>query len=291
MRVGVGLPAAIPNVPGGSFVLEWAKRAEELGFSSLGLIDRVVYSNYESLVTFAAVAGVTNRIRLMTTILLVPTRDAALLAKQAATIDRISGGRLTLGLGIGSRKDDFDATEQRFNDRGKRFERQLALMKKIWNGERVSDQIGSIGPIPIQKGGPELLIGGYASRAIKRISKYADGYIAGSGGDPKTVTSIFKQVEDSWRDSGRKGRPRLVCSVYYGLGRDASSRASSYLRDYYGGYAERLLNTMPATPEQIKEVVSSFSNVGADELMLFPTLAEMEQLELLSEALPKDLLG
>jgi alkanesulfonate monooxygenase SsuD/methylene tetrahydromethanopterin reductase-like flavin-dependent oxidoreductase (luciferase family) len=286
MKVGVGLPAAIPNIPDGTFILEWSKKADELGFSSLGLIDRVVYPNYEPLVTFSATAAVTKRIRLMTTILLAPTRETVLLAKQAATIDRISNGRFTLGLGIGSRKDDFKATEQKFSTRGEHFEKQLTLMKKIWNGERISDEIGAVGPLPLQKGGPELLIGGYDPREMERIGRWADGYISGSGGDPKIVALLFGQVEDSWRKSGRKGKPRLVCSLYYAFGNNATTRATPYLRDYYGGYAERLLKGLQTNADQLKQILSAYSDIGADEVMLWPTIAEMEQLELLSKALP-----
>jgi alkanesulfonate monooxygenase SsuD/methylene tetrahydromethanopterin reductase-like flavin-dependent oxidoreductase (luciferase family) len=105
MKIGVGLPATVPNVRG-DLVVEWARKAEVLGFSSLGIIDRLVYTNYEPLVTLAAAAAVTEKIGLMTTILVAPLRNTVLLAKQAATLDRISGGRLTLGLGIGGRQEE-----------------------------------------------------------------------------------------------------------------------------------------------------------------------------------------
>jgi alkanesulfonate monooxygenase SsuD/methylene tetrahydromethanopterin reductase-like flavin-dependent oxidoreductase (luciferase family) len=289
MKVGIGLPASIPGISDSSLVLKWAMKAEDLGFSSLGLIDRVVYPNYEPLLTFSAAAAVTKRIRLMTTILLVPTRGTSLLAKQAATLDKISNGRLTLGMGIGSRKDDFDATEHKFNDRGKRFERQLALMKKIWNGERINDETGPIGPSPVQKAGPELLIGGYVPREIERVGKWADGYIAGSGGDPKIVGTLFVQVRDSWVRHNREGKPRLVCSQYYAVGDNASSRAGRYLYNYYGGYADRLIKALPTTPDQLEDVLRDYSNAGADEIMLWPTIAEMAQLDLLAQALPEEI--
>src|SRR5438552_178148 len=167
MKIGIGLPAAIPGVKG-ELILDWAKQADSAAFSSLGVTDRVVYRNYEPLITLAAVAGVTKRIRFMTTVLLAPLRRTALLAKQAASLDALSNGRLTLGLGIGVREDDFLAAEASFRDRGKRFEQQLALMTQIWSGERVSETIGEIGPVPVQQGGPELLIGAYSPKARAR---------------------------------------------------------------------------------------------------------------------------
>src|SRR5690348_12590032 len=108
MKVGIGLPATIPGVTGES-VLEWARAADAGPFSSLGIVDRLVYGNYEPLVTLAAVAGATNRIRLMSTVILAPLRNAAVLAKQALSVDALSGGRFVLGLGVGGREDDFQA--------------------------------------------------------------------------------------------------------------------------------------------------------------------------------------
>src|SRR5918994_2029094 len=132
MDIGIGLPATIPwtNAP---LILEWAKRADSSPFSSLGILDRLVYPNYEPLITLAAAAAVSGRVRLINTVLIAPLRRAGVLAKQAATIDALSGGRLTLGLGVGAREDDFQAAPASFHDRGRRFEEQLDLMKRVWS--------------------------------------------------------------------------------------------------------------------------------------------------------------
>jgi len=151
--IAIGLPATIPGTSG-SLVLDWAKRADSGPFSSLGIIDRLVYPNYEPLITLAAAAAVTSRVRVMTTVLLAPLRRAGVLAKQAATIDALSGGRLTLGLGVGGREDDFKAAQASFHDRAGRFEEQLDLMKRIWSGEPVSEEAGPVGPPPAQAGAP-----------------------------------------------------------------------------------------------------------------------------------------
>src|SRR4051812_15084094 len=110
MDVGIGVPATIPGVTGEQ-VLEWARRAEARGFSSLGTIDRLVYGNSEPLIALAAAAAVTTRIKLATTIMVVPTRaNGALVAKQASTIDHLSGGRMVLGVAVGGREDDYEAS-------------------------------------------------------------------------------------------------------------------------------------------------------------------------------------
>jgi alkanesulfonate monooxygenase SsuD/methylene tetrahydromethanopterin reductase-like flavin-dependent oxidoreductase (luciferase family) len=125
MEIGIGLPATIPGTRG-SLVLDWARRADSGPFSSLGIIHRLIYPNYEPLVTLAA--AVTERVRLMSTVLIAPLRGAGVLAKQAASVDALSGGRLTLGLGVGAREDDFQAAPAPFHDRARRFEEQLDLM-------------------------------------------------------------------------------------------------------------------------------------------------------------------
>ncbi len=176
MQIGIGLPAVIPGATRQS-ILEWARRVDAGPFSSLGLIDRLVYPNYEPMVALAAAAAVTDRIRLMTTVLLAPLRNAGVLAKQAASLDAISGGRFTLGVGIGGREDDFRAAPASFSDRGRHFEEQLALMKLAWSGEPVGDDGSKIGPPPVRKGGPELLIGGYAPAALQRAAEWGDGFI------------------------------------------------------------------------------------------------------------------
>ena len=135
MDVGIGLPSTIPGT-GRDQVLEWARRAEARGFSSLGTIDRVVYPNHEPLIALAAAAAVTERIRLATAILLAPVRaNGALLAKQAATLDVLSGGRLVLGVAVGRREDDFRACGADFEARGRNPDEMLELWARIWDGE------------------------------------------------------------------------------------------------------------------------------------------------------------
>lgn len=151
--------------------MDWARRADAGSYSSLGIIDRLVYPNYKSMINLAAAAAVTERVRLMTTILTAPIRNPGVLAKQAATLDVISGGRLTLGMGLGSREDDYQAAPAEWKTRGKRFDAQLATMKSIWSGGGAAEGVGSIGPTPLQPGGPELLIGGRNPADLQRVGR------------------------------------------------------------------------------------------------------------------------
>jgi alkanesulfonate monooxygenase SsuD/methylene tetrahydromethanopterin reductase-like flavin-dependent oxidoreductase (luciferase family) len=284
MDIAIGLPATIPGTSG-SLVLEWAKQADSGPFSSLGILDRMVYPNYEPLITLAAAAAVTSRVRLMTTVLLAPLRRAGVLAKQAATIDALSGGRLTLGLGVGGREDDFNAAPASFYDRAARFEEQLDLMKRIWSGEPVSDEAGPVGPPPAQAGGPELLIGGYSATPIRRVGRWADGFISGGVADPEQVRQMFDLAQESWRAEGREGRLRLVATLYYALGPNAA-RGGDYIRHYYsyfGPAADDMARTIPSSPEAVEEVIRGFGEVGADEVVCWPTVAELDQVDRLAE--------
>src|SRR6266851_7081359 len=250
MKIGIGLPATLPNIAG-SLILDWARQAEMGPFSSLGVIDRVVYPNYEPLTTLAAVAGVTRRLRLVTAILLAPLRSASLLAKQSASLDALSGGRLTLGLGVGAREDDFVATATAFRHRGKRMEEQLDLMTRLWSGQAFSEEVGPIGPQPLQPGGPEVLIGGHSPAAIERVGRWGQGSIAGVGA-PYTTNQHFRLVEETWSKRSKAGKPRLVGCVYFGLGPGATERTNAYIGDYYGPYAQWIAGGAFSTEETVK---------------------------------------
>ena len=284
MDVGIGLPATIPGTQG-SLIVEWAKRADSAPFSSLGVLDRMVYPNYEPLITLAAAAAVTSRVRLMTTVLLAPLRGAGVLAKQAATVDALSAGRLTLGLGVGGREDDFKAAPASFRDRARRFEEQLDLMKRMWSGQPVSDEVGPMGPPPAQAGGPELLIGGYTPTPIRRVGRWADGFISGGVPDPGQVRQMFDLAEESWRAEGREGKRRLVATLYYALGPNAD-RGGDYIRDYYsyfGPAADDMARSIPSSPEAVEELIRGFGEVGADEVVCWPTVAELDQVDRLAD--------
>jgi alkanesulfonate monooxygenase SsuD/methylene tetrahydromethanopterin reductase-like flavin-dependent oxidoreductase (luciferase family) len=285
MQIGIGLPAPIPGVPG-ELLIEWAKKAEESSFSSLGIIDRLVYPNYEPLITLAAAAAVTRRIGLMTTILIAPLHNTAMLAKQAATLDALSNGRLSLGLAVGGREDDYQGARVNFHERGKLFDYQLETMTKIWAGEGV-EGVDPIGPAPKRAGGPEILIGGSNPTALERVGRWGNGFISGGGG-PEAGKKNFEVAEKAWKAAGRSGKPRFVSGMYFALGPDAAERASAYLHHYYGflgPLADRIAGSLPTTPEALKGAIGAFEAVGLDELILWPCIGELDQLDRVAELL------
>ena len=221
----------------------------------------------------------------MSTVLIGPLRGAGVLAKQAASIDALSGGRLTLGLGVGAREDDFNAAPASFHDRARRFEEQLEFMKRVWSGQPASEVVGPIGPPPAQPGGPELLIGGYSPVPIRRVGRWGDGFISGGIPDPAQVRQMFDLAEESWRAEEREGKPRLVASLYYALGPNAE-RGGDYIRDYYsyiGPAADDMARSIPSSPEAVEGLIRGLEEVGANEVVCWPTVAELDQVDRLAD--------
>lgn len=280
MDVGIGLPNVVRGVDRAGIV-EWARRAEGAGFASLGTLDRIVFPNYESLIALAAAAAVTERVRLVTDILIAPLRpNAALLAKQVATIDSLSQGRMVLGLSVGGRPDDFAVSGVDPAGRGRIFDRQLEAMTAIWAGER------GVGPAPYRGSRPQLLIGGTQPHSFERVARYADGWTIGGGG-PDAFAALLPAVRGAWAAAGREGAPRTMALGYFALGDGATDQASRTLGDYYGfagPYAERVIAGALTDAAAIRSVIDAYTAAGADELILFPTSADPAQVDLLAQA-------
>src|SRR3954447_18900221 len=283
MDIGIGLPNATLGVDRAGIV-DWARRAEDAGFSSLGTIDRIAYPNFEPLISLAAAAAVTERIRLVTDILIAPLRPGALLAKQAATIDQISDGRLTLGLAVGGREDDFAAVDVDFHSRGATFDRQLEQMSRIWRGDAEP-----IGPTAANGSRPEVLIGGTADVAFRRAAKYGDGWTMG-GGTPDMLGQAIPKVREAWEAEGRDGDPRVMALAYFALGDDAEERARESLGAYYaflGDYADQIVQSAAKDEDTVRAYLRGFEEAGADEVIAFPASADPAQVELLAAARDK----
>ncbi|MFD1936625.1 MULTISPECIES: LLM class flavin-dependent oxidoreductase [Nonomuraea] len=285
MDIGIGLPNTVPGTDGEALI-DWARQAEEAGFSTLGTIGRLVYPSYEELIALTAAAAVTSRIRLTTSVLLAPLyTNSALLAKQAASLDRLSGGRLVLGLGLGGRDDDFTASGLTTEGRGRRLEEQLAEMKRIWSGEE-RGFAGAIGPEPARGGGPELILGGASEASFRRVAQLADGWIMG-GGTPEMFAQAAAGVDAAWQNEGRQGKPRKLSLAYFALGSDARAQADAYLLNYYawlGDVAGQIAASAAVSAEMVRSYAAAFESSGCDELIFVPTSSRLDQVELLAEA-------
>jgi alkanesulfonate monooxygenase SsuD/methylene tetrahydromethanopterin reductase-like flavin-dependent oxidoreductase (luciferase family) len=239
------------------------------------VFDRVVYDSMDPMQTLGVCAGVTDEIQLATSIIAGPLRSNGLLAKKAATLDVLSDGRLTLGLALGARREDYEAADAEYRGRGGRFTGQLDELRAIWEDDE-------IGPDPVQDGGPELLIGGDSDQAFKRVGHYGDGYVHG-GGPPKSFARSAEKARAAWNEEGRPGDPALWGHGYYALGDEEAAEAGrEYLLDYYeftGPFAEQIADGLLTTPQEVVQCIRGYEEAGCDELLLFPTVADEDQYE------------
>jgi alkanesulfonate monooxygenase SsuD/methylene tetrahydromethanopterin reductase-like flavin-dependent oxidoreductase (luciferase family) len=278
MEVGIGLPNAVPGATGGQLI-EWARRADARGFSGLGTIDRVVYDNYEPLIALAGAAAVTERIGLGTTVLLGPLRpNATELAKQALSLQALSGGRFTLGIGLGAREDDYEASGVGLSGRGRRLDEMLERIREVWEG-------GEIGPS--LEGAPGLVVGGHAEASYARVARFADGWIA-AGTGPEAYAEGAAKARAAWAEAGREGELRTLALAYFSLGDDPEGDAARSLGDYYAWLGEEVAGMIVGAAAKdvgtVQKYLAAYEEAGCDELILCPSSSDPAQVDLLADA-------
>jgi alkanesulfonate monooxygenase SsuD/methylene tetrahydromethanopterin reductase-like flavin-dependent oxidoreductase (luciferase family) len=278
MDVGVALPNAIPGATGAQLT-EWARRAEARGFSSLGTIDRIAYDNYEPLTALAAAAAVTETIGLATTVLLVPLRTNTVeLAKQALSVHALSDGRLTLGVGLGAREDDYEVSGVELRGRGKRLDAMLEQIEHVWSGNGVGPSVA---------GAPRLIVGGHADASYARAARFGDGWIA-AGSGPEQARDGIERARAAWAEAGRDGDPHLMALAYFSLGDRAEEDIRDGLMDYYAWLGEEIAAMIAGSAakdaETVKQYLAAYEDAGCDELIFCPSSADPEQVDLLADA-------
>lgn len=281
MRLGIGLPTYLGNVIEPRAVLDWARRADQAGFAAVAVHDRPHSDTWEPLATLAAVASVTERVRLATAAVLLPTRDEALLVKQAAVVDRVSGGRLDLGVGLGGRANDFDLFGRPFAGRGREYERQLARIRELWDGAVATEQSGlQLGPAPVQRPRPPLWVGGYAAGAIDRAIRHGEGYLFGAAGS----ASMTAKVPVIRAAAAEAGRPEFqIGGLAYALvSTDAAeiAEAERLLTRYYGSLHKPFDQLVAVGDERVLEAtLAAYRDAGLDLLHVIPVARSADQIE------------
>ncbi len=283
MRIGVGLPNTIPNTPGPRLV-EWAREAEDMGFSTLATLGRLVFPTYEELQALTAAAAVTDRIGLFSNVTIGPVYDRALLAKLAAGLDQLSEGRFTLGLAAGWRDEDYIVAGKEYKGRGKRLDSDVEYMLSAWRGELVEGATKGLTPTPTNGRSVPLAFGGTAPQAFDRAARYGVGWTAG-GAAPDDVANLYATARKAWAEAGREGDPKLWALTYFALGDRARGTAAAYLTDYYGDYGATMAGQIPADAEGIQGALAAYEAAGTDEFIFDPVSSDLRQLELLAEAL------
>lgn len=295
MQVGMTLPVMEPDLWDAPDTLErWARTIDEGPFSSLCFGERVAFDNPETLTLLGAVAAWTTRARLITTVVVPQLHQPVPLAKALATADRLSGGRLTVGLGVGGREEDYRAAgaDLATQTMGAMADR-VATMRRVWAGENLTGSTRPVGPPPLQDGGPELLVGTMGPKTIRHASAWADG-LAGVTLDLDTaaVGGLFDLARDAWAEAGRPA-PRLTTSFWFALEETSGGRAREqvhrHLRHYMNWIPVEFVDAMAPTTgfagtlAQLREVLDRFADLGCDEVQLIPTGSSVEQVERVAE--------
>jgi alkanesulfonate monooxygenase SsuD/methylene tetrahydromethanopterin reductase-like flavin-dependent oxidoreductase (luciferase family) len=282
MRIGIGLPAAVPGADM-TTLGRWAAESERAGFAAVGVIDRLVYANLDPLIALAVAAGRTERVDLATTVLSVGWRNNPILvAKQLASLDLASGGRLLAGLGLGGWPEDYLASQVPQAGNAAAWESSLAAMRQVWDGKLR----GQGGPTPeLPQGRPALLFGGLVPAAYRRAVAHGQGWVAPLFGLP-VLQQGAAAVQEAWAAAGRPGQPRIVTGRYFSLGKDADAVADDYVRHYYGDdyFAAARADTLTTT-ERLGAELAALERAGATDVLLYPASGGLEQVALLAEAL------
>ncbi|MBV9000573.1 MAG: LLM class flavin-dependent oxidoreductase [Solirubrobacterales bacterium] len=273
MQVGVGLPNMLPGAAK-DLLLQWARSADEGPFSTLAAMDRLHFDSLDAISVLAICAAVTNRVRLASTAIAAPLRNPAVLAKQAATLDVLSGGRLVLGLGVGAHPSDYETAGLPWEQRREMLAAALHRLRAVWSDEEV-------GPRPVQPGGPPVLLAARSPYSFELIGQAADG-LAGFAGPPQAFAAHAAAVQEAWRRAERTGRPRLMGVWLYAIGDDAAERGREFIRGNFSPEVSEIFATyMLSSPEQVMGFLTGYDAVGCDEVILFPMVPDLDQLEIL----------
>jgi len=284
------LPTMIAGVDRAS-TLEWCRRVDAGPWSTLAIGERIAYPNQELWVTLSAAAALTERPRIMATVVVLPMHSAVDVAKKAATLDVLSGGRFVLGVGVGGRDEDYRSLERPFARRHQRMDDQVAVMQRVWAGEAPFEGVNPVGPPPVQAGGPPLYSGALGPKSIARSAAWATG-ISGFLLDPlgEDAPGTFRQIEQAWAAAGRTEPPRHVTSFWYALGDGATDRLHAYARRYLGIFGTEIADAMARScsahsPGALRDAVARLEDAGCDELLLVPTTTDPDELDRTLDAL------
>jgi alkanesulfonate monooxygenase SsuD/methylene tetrahydromethanopterin reductase-like flavin-dependent oxidoreductase (luciferase family) len=282
----MNLPVMVPGLDRDT-ILEWARRIDAGPYSSLAAGERIWFPNPEIMVVMSAAAAVTERVAINFSVVVLPMHSAVHIAKQIATLDVISNGRVVLGVGVGGREEDYRAFDAPFDKkRLSRMERQVDIMRRAWAGERVVEEaLRPLEPAPVQAGGPPILSGSIFPGSVKRSARWADGISGFSfGPDRDELATCFETARAAWKEQGRDMPPRLVTSCWYAVGDGARARLDEYLRRYLNfmgaDVADQLAPLVTTdSAAKLKDVIRMLEDLGADELLLVPTTSDPDEID------------
>ncbi len=271
-------------------LLEWFRRVDQGPFATLATGERELWPQIEQHAFLSAAAAVTERVKIMSHVMVVPMHPPVLLAKRLASIDVISGGRFVVGVGTGGRTDDYQAAGSSFDNRWQRLDESVAIMKRVWAGEPPWDgATDAVGPMPAQTGGPPVYASASGEKALARAAKWADGWQGAiMTVDPQTLRVEVEHHLAAWEVAGRTERPYLMNSLWFALGPDAERRLGDATAHYFGlppGSSTPLGSLPVHSADGVKMAVDNCEAAGFDELVFIPVTDDLRQLDDLEAAL------
>jgi alkanesulfonate monooxygenase SsuD/methylene tetrahydromethanopterin reductase-like flavin-dependent oxidoreductase (luciferase family) len=291
VQLSMTLPTMLAH--GRAEAVGWIRGIDEGPWASLAVPERITFPSHSWTVQLAAAAALTERVRLWTTIIVLPAHDAVQVAKDLASVDQLCSGRLTVGVGVGGREHDYRAVGASFERRWQRLDDQVATMRRIWAGEPPFEGADPVGPPPFQPGGPPIVSGAVGPKALARATRWATGV-----DDPTLIATAseaagraaVERILAAWTDAGRTDRPHLSTSVWYALGDGAADRLRGYVYDYMKIFGEDVATAVAGaadvhTPEALRAAVEDCEAAGFDELILVPTTADPDELTRTRDAL------
>lgn len=287
MTVGVALPQMAPGLDRRR-VLDWCRGIDAGPFSSVSAGERITFHNLDGFTLCSAAAALTERVRVLVNVVVLPWHATALVAKELASLDVLSGGRVDVAVGVGGRRQDYEALGASFAGRHGRLDSAVAELRRLWTGGAAADG-ERVGPEPIQRGGPPVMASAMGPKSLARAAKWATG-VSGFTllGDPTEAARLFRATEDAWRAEGRTERPRLVTGSFVALGDGAATTlrdfAAAYLHVFSPELARSLADAMTLhEPSRLVDLLDAVEAEGADEFIVVPATSDPRLLDHLAE--------
>ncbi|MSO59387.1 MAG: LLM class flavin-dependent oxidoreductase [Ilumatobacteraceae bacterium] len=294
MDVGLAIPQMARGLDRES-VLKWCRAADDGPFSSISAGERITFRNLEGLTLCAAAAVATQRVRVMMNVAVLPWHSPALIAKQLATIDVLSNGRLDVAVGVGGRWQDYAAVGSSLANRHQRLDDAVHEVKRLWaQGDAADGE--SVGPEPLQNGGPPIYGSAMGPKSMTRVAQWATG-VSGFTllGDGREAKRQVVATNEAWQSAGRTVKPRHITGSFVALGKNAKENlrvfAYEYLEVFSPEFAKQLSESMKlCTPEALADVLVSMRDAGIDEFIVVPATSDATMANDLAQIV-RDVLG
>ncbi|MCB2047357.1 MAG: LLM class flavin-dependent oxidoreductase [Novosphingobium sp.] len=290
MKIGMTLPVMEPDLDR-KVLRDWTVTIDQGPWASLAFGERIIFDNPDAAVMLGAAAAWTERVEIVTTIFVAQLHNPTMLAKQIATTDMLCDGRLTVGLGIGGREEDYLAAGADYaTHKNADLQGRVEAMRRVWAGETVVEMADRrVGPPPVQKGGPRMLAAAMGPKAIALASQWADGVCGMDfGPDPEAIGTYFDMVRKAWADVG-KTTPHLGTSFWFAIGDEARAQVETHLKRYFTWVDEASRDAIAASAgfagslQDLRDVLKRIEDKGTDEVQLIPTSSNLDQVKRIAD--------